>query len=171
MNDQKKALRKAGFDVDAPYDRVFLDDRDVALAALDAGDEIVVATAACLGTVASDVLGVLRDVSARDARVRVLDENTLLSFGTDTQAALDIAMKADSANRKARIAIMRKAGRDQGKTGGKPPLEWGKKQIERVNELEAQGKTRDEIAKDLGMSRPTLMRRLRETKKGGDGAS
>lgn len=168
VKEQKVAMREAGFDVDNPHERVFLDDRDTAIVALEAGDELVVATAACLGTVASDVLGVMRDVSAREASVRVLDENTLLTFGADAQAALNVAMKADNANRKARLAIMRKAGREQGKTGGKAPIPWGKEQIEKVEVLEAQGKTREEIAKALGMSRPTLMRRLRElnSKKG-----
>ena len=57
---------------------------------------------------------------------------------------------------------MRKAGREQGKTGGKAPVEWGKEQIKEVKRLESQGKTRDEIAKALNISRATLMRRLRE---------
>lgn len=164
IEEQKAAMQEAGFSLDDPYEKVFIDNREQAISALVSGDEMLVATAACLGTVASDVLSVIRDVSARDARIRVLDDDTVLTFGPEAQKALDVAMKADNANRKARIAIMRKAGREQGKTGGKAPVEWGKKQIERVKALEAQGKTRDEIAKDLGMSRPTLMRRLRELK-------
>lgn len=162
VKEQKAAMRAAGFDIDDPHERVFFDDRDTAIVALEAGDELAVATAACLGTVASDVLGVIRDVSAREASIRVLDDNTLLTFGAEAQAALDVAMKADNANRKARLAVMRKAGREQGKTGGKAPVPWGKKQIETVKVLESQGKTRDEIAKALGMGRATLMRRLRE---------
>ena len=163
IKDQKDALRSAGFDLDDPHDRVFVDNREYAIAALDSGDELVVATAACLGTVASDALGVIRDVAARGASVRVLDGETLLSFGPDAQAALDVAMSADHDNRKARIAAMRKAGRAQGKTGGKAPVEWGEKQIKEVERLESQGKTRNEIAKALNISRATLMRRLRET--------
>lgn len=107
--------------------------------------------------------GYIRDVATRGAAVRILDGGTLLSFGPDAQAALNVAMSADHDNRKARIAAMRNAGREQGKTGGKVPVEWGKKQIMEVERLEALGKTRDEIARALNMSRATLMRRLRET--------
>ena len=67
------------------------DDRGTAIVALEAGDELAVATTACLGTVASDVLSVIRDVSARDASIRVLDEDTLLTFNSEAQAALDVA--------------------------------------------------------------------------------
>lgn len=163
INQQKEAMRAAGFKLDDPLERIFCDDRTFAIAALDEGDELVVATAACLGTVASDVLGVIRDVAARGASVRILDGETVLSFGPEAQAALDAAMNADRDNRKARVAAMRKAGRVLGKTGGKTPVEWGAKQIAEVKRLEALGKNRDEIAEALGMSRATLMRRLRET--------
>jgi DNA invertase Pin-like site-specific DNA recombinase len=163
IKQQREAMRAAGFNLDDPLERVFCDDRAFAIAALDKGDELVVATAACLGTVASDVLGVLRDVAARGAAIRILDDNAILSFPPEAEAALDAAMKADHANRKSRIAEMRKARRESGKMGGKAPVEWGPKQIAEVARLESQGQTRDEIAKALGMGRATLMRRLRET--------
>lgn len=170
LETQQAAMQAAGFNIDDPHEHLFCDDRDIAIAALNTDDELVVASAACLGSVASDVLGVIKAVSERGGAIRVLDLDMVVVFSPEAQAALDVAMQADHANRKASIAIMRKARNESGKLGGKKPVEWGPKQVAQIKEMEAQGKTRDEIAKALHVSRSTLMRKLREinTKKGAD---
>lgn len=162
IRKQITAMRAAGFDMDDPHERVFKDDRDFAITALTPGDELVVATAACLGTVASDVLGILRAVAERGAVIRVLDDDVLLSFTPETQAALDVAMKADHENRKASIAKMRKARAESGNLGGIPPVEWGPKQAKMLKDMLADGVSRQDMAKRLKVSVSTLQRKLRE---------
>lgn len=162
MRKQIAEMRKAGFDMDDEFAPVFRDDRDIAIASLDAGDVLVVASAACLGTVASDVLSALEGIGKRGATVHDLSTGQTLAWNEQTQENLEFAMRADHENRKAHMARMRKARAAGGKLGGIPAVEWDAAKMKALHSGLAEGLSRDDLAKRLGISRATLQRKLRE---------
>lgn len=157
---QKAALAAVGLDDFSDTGPVFVDDRDKALAALAPGDVLVVASAACLGTTSSDVLAALAEITRHKASVLEVASGMVVSCPPDALPALDFANRADSENKKAIAAKARRA-RAAGRMNQWPG--WDAARIKRLKEMASEGVlSRDEMAKELGTSRATVQRKLRE---------
>lgn len=156
---QRGMLLTAGIGESGP---VFIDDRDAAIASLLSGDTLVVATAACLGTTASDVLTALAAIGAAGASVMDAEANERIIWHPDAQRVAEFANRADSQNRQAIAAKMRKARALSGHLG-QEPIPWDKEKLSDLMDMLASGiLTRKQMADSLGISRSTLQRKLRE---------
>lgn len=157
---QREALAAAGVDTKGDYASVYVDDRDVAIASLAAGDQLAVAEPGCLGTTSADILDALAAIGRAGASVLNAASGETIAWHPDAQAALDFATAADKANRGAIARKMRKA---RAAAGGRPAFEWDATRIQKLRMLDAAGElSREEIAKELGCSRATVQRKLRE---------
>ena len=166
---QKASLASAGLDVDDPNGPVYIDDRDAAIASLEAGDELVIAEPACLGTTGPDALEAIAEIGRRAATVLDLASGTTVAWHPDAQAPLDFANAVGRASRMAQAKKMRKARAASGNFG-QSPFEWTAQKIKRLRQLESEGASREAQAKALGCSRATLQRKVREmaSKKGAE---
>ena len=157
---QREALATAGVDTQGDYAPVYVDERDVAIASLANGDQLAVAEPGCLGTTSTDILKALAAVGRAGASVLDVSSGKTVSWHPGAQAALDFATSADKANREAIARKMRKA---RAASGGKPAFEWDAATVKRLQALDAAGElSREEIARELGCSRSTVQRKLRE---------
>ncbi|MEO1564175.1 MAG: hypothetical protein AAFR98_12125 [Pseudomonadota bacterium] len=157
---QKAALSTAGLDVDDPYGPVYIDDRDAAIASLEAGDELVIAEPACLGTTGPDALEAIAEIGRRSATVLDLSSGTTVAWHPDAQAPLDFANAVGRASRIAQAKKMRKARAASGNFG-QAPFEWTAQKLKKLRQLENEGASREAQAKALGCSRATLQRKIR----------
>lgn len=158
---QQAALAAIGLDDFSEAGPVFVDDRKAALTILAPGDVLVVASAACLGTTSSDVLTVLAEVSRRRASVLDAATGIIVSCPPAVLPALDFANRADSENKRAIAAKARRERAASGRVNQWPG--WDAKRIKRLMDMEAEGTlSRDEMAAELGTSRATVQRKLRE---------
>lgn len=167
---QKAALSSIGLDVTDKYGPVYLDDRNQAIASLEAGDVLAIASASCLGHPESDVLAALEAVGRRGAVVLDVETGETVKWHPDAQAPLAFAVRAGSTSRKA-IAAKARAARAATGNYGQKPFEWDRKTTDQLKSMLKSGElTRQGIADELGVSRATLQRKLREmtSNKGAD---
>lgn len=163
IRKQKGDLSAAGFDFDDEYVPVHLDDRDAAIASMAPGDVLVVASASCLGYPEHDILSALAEIGRRGASVLDLETGEEIQWHPEMQKVADFAERGGSATRKAIAAKARKARVESGNLGGVPAADRGPQQTKRLKAMLAEGKlSRKEMAQELGMSRATLQRWLRD---------
>lgn len=162
IKDQKTAMRTAGLDPDDPNGPVFQDERDEAIASLEQGDELAVASAECLGHPESDVLVALAAIGARGGAVLNLSTSERIVWHPDAQAALEFATRAGSEARKAIAAKARRARAESGSMGGLPAIEWDQAKLDKLKAMFSAGDGRQAMADALGVSRATIQRKLRE---------
>lgn len=158
---QRAALKGAGITDFRKVGPGAEDARDVAIEALGRGDVLVVASPGCLGTTASDVLAVLAQITRREASVMDASTGEMVVCPSEALPALDFANRADSENRRAIAAKARRARAETGRMNQWPG--WTEDRVKRLKSMAADGRmTRDEMADDLGVSRSTVQRKLRE---------
>lgn len=162
VKDQRAALSAAGLDVESEYGPVYLDDRDAAIASLMEGDQLLVASAACLGHPEHDILAALSAIGALGATVMDLETQTTIPWSPDAQAAVDFSIRGGTATRNAVAAKARRARASSGNLGGIPAVEWDKDKLKKLRDMFDQNTPRQKMADLLGVSRPTLQRKLRE---------
>ncbi len=165
---QKAALSSAGLDVADEFGPVYVDDREAAIGSLMEGDVLAVATAACLGHPEHDILAALAEVGKRRATVLDLETGEEVAIHPDAEKAMKFAIRGGTSTRHAVAAKARKARAASGNLGGKQPVDWDRKKLDQIEEMLADGITRQAMADKLGISRATLQRKLREmaSKKG-----
>lgn len=162
IEDQRAALSAAGLNVAEEDGPVYLDDRDAAIASLTEGDKLVVASAACLGHPEHDILAALSAVGKRGATVMDLETETTIPWNPDTQAAVDFSIRGGTATRNAVAAKARRARAASGNLGGIPAVKWDQAKLKKLRDMFHQNTPRQEMADLLGISRPTLQRKLRD---------
>lgn len=162
VKDQRAALSAAGLDMADEYGSVYLDDRDAAIASLMQGDKLVVASAACLGHPEHDILAALSAIGARGATVMDLETQTTIPWNPDAQAAVDFSIRGGTATRNAVAAKARRARTASGNLGGIPAVDWDQTKLKKLREMFDQNTPRQKMADMLGVSRPTLQRKLRD---------
>lgn len=174
LEDQQRALQSAGIVDFTEYGPVYVDgisagrragelpERMSALRSLEAGDELVVASAARLGTTLADVVAVLQEVGKREACVFDVETGQTIRWHPDATAVVAFAQRADSENRREITAKMRKERVASGRLGSRPVKEW--KMSEKAARLLWKDLTKSaaEVAEQVGASIPTLYRRLGE---------
>lgn len=174
LEEQQKALKSAGVVDFSEYGPVYVDviaggrragelpERTSALRSLEAGDELVVASAARLGTTLADVVAVLQEVGKREACVFDVETGQTIRWHPDATAVVAFAQRADSENRREITAKMRKERVASGRLGSRPVKEW--KMSEKAARLLWKDLTKSaaEVAEQVGASIPTLYRRLGE---------
>lgn len=173
VKDQRSALSAAGLDSADECSPVYLDDRDAAIASLKEGDQLVVASAACLGHPEHDILAALSAIGERGATVMDLETQTTIPWSADVQAAVDFSIRGGTATRNAVAAKARRARAASGNLGGIPAVEWDQTKLTKLREMFDNNTPRQKMADILGVSRPTLQRKLRDlglvgSKKGSD---
>ncbi|MFF2842332.1 recombinase family protein [Paenarthrobacter sp. NPDC057981] len=138
---------------------------DKALAALHEGDTLVVTTLDRLGRSTANMLTLAEDIKSRNAGLRVLnlgggDVDTSTPMGAmvfTVMAALgqmELEIKRERINDS--VAKRRAAGKD---LGGRTP-KYTDSQIKNAARLINAGEPAAQVARDLGMSRATLYRRM-----------
>ncbi|OBY26765.1 winged helix-turn-helix transcriptional regulator [Leisingera sp. JC1] len=166
LRSQKAALRAAGLDVDDPFGPVHSEDREVAIASLEPGDVLVVASASCLGFSARDVLEALSEIGKRGSSVLDLDTSETVSIHPDAVPALEFAARAESSSRAAALSRARQARRESGNLGQKP-FEWSAEKIHTILQMRGEGATNAQISEAVGASIATLNRKIRELRDNG----
>lgn len=159
---QKAAMLSVGLNPDDALGQVYLDDRNAAIASLAPGDELVVASAECLGHPESDVLEALADIGARSAAVFDVEAAQRVEWHPSAQMALLFAVRAGSEARKAIAARARRSRVASGNLGGVPAIEWDREAIGKLRAMFEAGEARQRMADALGVSRATVQRKLRE---------
>ena len=138
---------------------------DRALGALHAGDTLVVTTLDRLGRSTSNMLALAEDLRAQGAALRVLNlGGASMDTSTATGAMIFTVMAAlaqmELEIKRERVsdsvAKRRAAGGD---LGGRRP-QYTDSQIRNAHLLITTGKPASQVARDLGMSRATLYRRI-----------
>lgn len=138
---------------------------DRALASLQAGDTLVIATLDRLGRSTSSMLKLAEDLQERNVALRVLnlggqniDTSTpigsLLFTVMVALAQMELEIKRERNGDS--VSKRRAAGKD---LGGRRPSFTGS-QIANAKRLVEAGESPTQVAKDLGMSRATLYRRI-----------
>lgn len=138
---------------------------DKALGALHSGDTLVVTTLDRLGRSTVNMLKLAEDIKAKGAGLRVLnlgggDVDTSTPMGAmvfTVMAALgqmELEIKRERINDS--VSKRRVAGKD---LGGRP-VQFTDSQIKKAAQLIDSGEPAAEVARDLGMSRATLYRRM-----------
>ena len=169
LEAQQDALRRAGIE---DFKRVFVDvivpgrrggvlpEREKAILKLLSGDYLVVANAGRLGTSQADVLATLEKVGQRNAAVLDAETGETIRWHPDVVRVLAFAQRAEGVNRKEVAAKMSQQRAATGRLGGAPPKNW------KVSEEAARGLWNDlsrsveSVAEEVGVSVPTLYRRL-----------
>lgn len=145
---------------------------DQARVALRTGDALVVTTLDRLGRSTQNMLALAEDLTWRGAPLRVLnlgggDVNTATPMGsmvfTVTAALAQMELEIKRERIKDSVSKRRAAGKD---LGGRRQS-FTTSQIANAARLIDAGKSATQVARDLGMSRATLYRRLRELQQGG----
>jgi len=143
---------------------------DVARAALHAGDTLVVTTLDRLGRSTSNMLVLAAELQAADVGLRVLnlgggDVDTSTTMGAMVFTMMAALAQAEREIKSERIvdsvAKRRAAGQD---LGGRRQT-FTDSQINNAARLIAAGLPAAQVARDLGMSRTTLYRRLDDSEK------
>ena len=138
---------------------------DRALDALHAGDTLVITTLDRLGRSTSNMLTLAEDLHARGAALRVLNlggasMDTSTATGamifTVMAALAQMALEIKRERVNDSVTKRRAAGKD---LGGRRP-QYTDSQIRNARHLIAAGKPAAQVARDLGMSRATLYRRI-----------
>lgn len=138
---------------------------DLALAALHDGDTLVITTLDRLGRSTSNMLALAEELKARGAALRVLNlggANVDTSTPTGSMvftvmaalAQMELEIKRERINDS--VAKRRAAGADLGGRRTK----YTDSQIQNARRLLDAGEPASQVARDLGMSRATLYRRL-----------
>lgn len=174
LESQQAALRSAGLDDFSEYGPVYVDqvvggrraselpERENAVRSLEPGDELVVSSAARLGTSVSDVVAVLQEVGRKDAAVFDVETGAVIRWHPDALQVIEYAQRADSANRKEIAEKMRQKRVATGRLGGAPGRKW-KVSEKRAQELwDDLSRSNQSVAEEVGTSVPTLYRRLGE---------
>ena len=169
---QQAALRSAGIDDFSQYGPVYVDEIPVrrsakplpqrfeAIRSLEPGDELVVASAARLGTTAGDVLAVFQEIGQKGAVVFDAETGKTVQWHPDAIQAIEYAQRAESANRKEISAKMRRRRVETDRLGG-PSVKGWKVPVKRAKELWDDDKlSAAYVAEQVGVSVPTLYRRL-----------
>ena len=140
---------------------------DRALGALHAGDTLVITTLDRLGRSTANMLTLAEDLRARGAALRVLNlggANVDTATATGSMiftvmaalAQMELEIKRERVNDS--VTKRRAAGKD---LGGRRP-QFTDSQIRNAQRLITAGEPASQVARDLGMSRATLYRRMAE---------
>ena len=138
---------------------------DLAVAALEEGDTLVITTLDRLGRSTQNMLTFAEVLRSRGAGLRVLnlgggDVDTSTPMGAMVFTVMAALAQMELEIKRERIgdsvSKRRAAGKD---LGGRRPA-FTQSQIENAARLISQGQPATQVAKDLGMSRATLYRRL-----------
>lgn len=171
---QEQDLRAAGVRTDDTYidhgvsgARASRPELDKALTALHSGDTLVITTLDRLGRSTQNMLQLATDLRAKGVNLRVLnlgggDVDTATPMGNmmftvmASLAQMEREIKLERMNDS--ITKRRAAGRD---LGGRKP-QFTESQIRNARNLIDSGQPAAQVARDLGMSRATLYRRINE---------
>lgn len=160
---QRNALGAGGFDLSDPYVPIYSDDeRQAAIMALQPGDMLVVASAACLGGSVRDVCDAAVAIGRRGGSILDLETGDTITPSAQEIMVVDFAVRAENAIREATGKLMRKARAASGNLGGITAVEWDKSKLDRLRVMIEDGETRSAMADELGVSQATLYRKLRE---------
>ena len=159
---QRAALAAAGLDVHDEFAPVYLDDRDAAISSLLSGDVLAVATASCLGHPEHDILDALSEIGKRGASVLDLETGDEVKIHPSATMAMEFAIRGGTETRQAVAAKARKARSATGNFGGKQAVDWNGTKLKRLRDMLSEGMAREAMAKEFGISRATLQRKIRE---------
>jgi DNA invertase Pin-like site-specific DNA recombinase len=146
---------------------------DQALSALHEGDTLVVTTLDRLGRSTMDMLELAAQLRERGAGLRVLklgggDVDTSTPMGSMLFSVMAALAQMELEIKRERIrdsvAKRRAAGND---LGGRRPV-FTDSQVRMAIQLLDAGESASQVARDLGMSRATLYRRIRERQTGAE---
>lgn len=138
---------------------------DRALQALEAGDTLVVTTLDRLGRSTAHMLNLVHDLQQRDVQLRVLNlGGEVIDTGTPTGRLLFTIMAAlaqlELEIKRERVAdSVAKRRAEGGDLGGRPQTITASK-IDSAIRLLDQGIPASKVARDIGISRATLYRRI-----------
>ena len=138
---------------------------DRALVALEAGDTLVVTTLDRLGRSTQNMLTLAGDLEAKGVNLRVLnlgggDVNTSTPMGAMTFTVMAALATMELAIKRERINDSVSKRRADGKDLGGRKEKYTTSQIEMARDAIEAGKPASQAAKDLGMGRATLYRRI-----------
>ncbi|WJS87210.1 recombinase family protein [Paracoccus sp. TOH] len=172
LKEQQDALASAGIDNFTDFGPVYVDviprgrpaealpNRRHAIISLEPGDELVVASAARLGTSAVDVLEALAEIGRRGASVFDVEQSQLVSWHPDALPVLEFASRAEAQGRKEVAAKMRRARVESGMIGGQPAKLKGAL-LAKARSLWADPRmSAAEVSEEVGVSVRTLYRHL-----------
>ncbi|MCA1490739.1 recombinase family protein [Ensifer sp. NBAIM29] len=171
LEDQQKALASAGIDDFSEYGPVYVDvipkhnqptlpQRLEAIRSLEAGDELVVASASRLGTSTGDVLDAMKAIGDQKAALFDAETGETVIWHPDTAKVIEFARRAEGENRREIAAKMRRARVTSGKVGGAPER-FGAEALAEAEKLWADPKlSSSEVARLTGINVRTLYRRL-----------
>jgi DNA invertase Pin-like site-specific DNA recombinase len=172
LEDQKKALASAGIDDFGEYGPVYVDElpkrrsgpvlpqRADAIRSLEAGDELVVASAARLGASAGDVLDAMQEIAKRQAAVYDVETGQRIEWHPYAIAVIEFARRAESESRKEIAAKMRQRREASGKIGGAPEKLAGAALKEAKRLWADTTLSSAQVAAEVGVNVRTLYRRL-----------
>lgn len=138
---------------------------DKALAALVQGDTLIVTTLDRLGRSTSNMLALADELRARDVNLRVLNlgggnVDTGTPMGSMVFTVMAALAQMELEIKRERVNDSNTKRRDAGMDlGGRRPM-FSDSQIANARRLIEQGQPASHVARDLGMSRATLYRRI-----------
>jgi len=146
---------------------------DQALEALHAGDTLVVTTLDRLGRSTQNMLALTEDLKQRGAALRVLnlaggDIDTATPMGSMVFTVMAALAEMELQIKRERITDSVSKRRAAGKDLGGRRQAFTMSQIANAARLIDAGEPATQVARDLGMSRATLYRRLRQLTTAGD---
>jgi DNA invertase Pin-like site-specific DNA recombinase len=146
---------------------------DQALEALHAGDTLVVTTLDRLGRSTQNMLALTKDLNQRGAALRVLnlgggDIDTATPMGSMVFTVMAALAEMELQIKRERITDSVSKRRAAGKDLGGRRQAFTTSQIANAARLIDAGEPATQVARDLGMSRATLYRRLRQLTAAGD---
>jgi DNA invertase Pin-like site-specific DNA recombinase len=174
LEDQQRALASAGVGDFGELGPVYVDEilkrrssehlprRAAAIRSLFEGDELVIASAAQLGTSAADVLAALEAISRKGATVYDIEAREAVTWHPDALKVIAFAQRAESGNRKDVARKARVARAESGRIGGAPSKLEGRRLVEAKKLWADPELSAGEIADRMGVSRNTLYRLLGE---------
>ena len=138
---------------------------DKALDALQEGDTLVIATLDRLGRSTQNMLALANDLQSRGINLRVLnlgggDVETSTATGAMVFTVMVALAQMELDIKRERIRDSVSKRRAAGKDLGGRRASYTNSQIENARQLVASGKPASTVARELGMSRATLYRRL-----------
>ncbi|MDD1477067.1 recombinase family protein [Arthrobacter sp. H16F315] len=143
---------------------------DKALAALHAGDTLVIATLDRLGRSTQNMLELATQLKADGINLRVLnlgggDVDTSTPMGQMTFTVMSALAEMELAIKRERINDSVRKRRAAGKDLGGRKASFTDSQIQNARRLIKAGQPAAQVARDLGMSRATLYRRMEQLTK------
>lgn len=172
FEDQQKALANAGIDDFSEYGPVYVDEiskrrnplilpaRFEAIRSLEAGDELVVASASRLGTSTGDVLDAMKAIADRKAALYDVETGETVIWHPDATKVIDYARRAEGENRKEIGAKMRQSREASGRIGGAPEKLSGAALKEAKRLWADTTLSSSQVAEKIGVNVRTLYRRL-----------